>query len=1521
MAEKSSSEEDLKSSDSHDAADSQDDSGDRTVISSAPEVASVLELPKDNVRFKNQEASEFGMMAEHVEPSDIEVLPSSPGEDRDVEAATPVRRPPAMRMDSASAVRRRSDPGDMSPGRISRGNRSAPLTKLKRFDQSTPVSYGALRFPDTGARPSKWAAFGKFSDENDVKDLLLNTWRLPQPSVIISVTGGARELGLKKEQKEAFMEGLMTAVRTTRAWVVTGGTDGGVMKLVGETMNEMSTGLHADDMVEEDGEFHGVCLGIASWGIVDGHEEMTSGEVHRYTPLDSNWQKQREMNANLVIANEIRKKRGETSQKMRVMLDQHHTHFLFVDGGIDKEGEFGEEIDFRTKLEDCLCMRKKKKIGDEIRGEVSTRRDSSVLDESERCIMVLLVVGGGIGTLDTVLNALENDQPVVVLANSGGAASDIYKYLNMPKPDPTDPKPPKYCHARAAEMLPKIESEATRKDGVKLLTFFNENDEATAQNEGSEHAGKAWLKPSQSRDSVHAGTKPEGLEGCLMNAILSNCKAIDKLKHAATWGDPKLLQDQLSKLNDDGLITPFDLTGPLEKALHFAVKHRTPAGIECVKALCDANVQPYHSDGSAPLDLSSLFELRGSENMFAPALRLEYIAKKLNDKVLRDIISTKRTRTERSLFTLFRSGSSGLVPETELDESIRHLDDDSSAKVADELKIHLKAIKRQLTRMSTNSGRTLLTTQKESEHPHQYLLDCHPRQAFAFYALSTLGKLNDYEAHLRARAKFAYRSPNWMDLTLWATLMGHFELARLLWLKTGEYRQEPLRTAVMASRMCQELKGQISNDAAWSSPDLMRELQRGAETMEEWAVGMLDHFQNRNDAVNALTGIPARRVQKEDGGTGTEPLWPQSVISVASFETQYPCRQVIAHHNCQHVVKLYFLGIYRKSRAAVPRGTTIFQITRQCLVQIFLCFMFWLPRRYFPKSLRGPCVVYDPEPTFQLKKLFDKEDEKGLYGSTSNRRASSRSHRQLGELDEDYFEDNVEENPMEEEKRKGGESLLKEWWAFWSIPKVKYISHAFCSLIFFVLLVLLIVAPLGTYDGFQVRSGPGGPRDPGNPGDPSDPQEDALPTTGMDGTSSGPWRPTIYFGIEIAYWVFFFGMLVELVQKWLKDLHPWFRAGLPAKKRHMIGYFVGDLQVWIVLVNIVAFVCRMLILSTQLSESECFGMRNHTRLWDTDECESLGNHLDLITLIELEMLVLSLILSLFSLVRFLTYWSTVGHIWLMIREMMSESKGVVLMMGFATVGCGLALHSKLPGTQNTELEDGGIYTTDIFLPFWATLAGEIENRPQLWESQSFRSWFNWLPLLLAFYTFFTIVFLVNLMIAKMTTIYEKVSLQQVRFRSLQLLNLTLEFKDTRAAPSPVNLLLLAWSLLRLLAKLLGVCRLLDIVSSSAREQREGGLCREEQRELSGDCYGTWMGLRATQRVQEKEKASMMRYDEAARRTEAQALENRMRAMHSEVDESLSSIQQQLSHNQTSKIVGQWVSGLNTQRRKPLAPAK
>ena len=42
--------------------------------------------------------------------------------------------------------------------------------------------------------------------------------------------------------------------------------------------------------------------------------------------------------------------------------------------------------------------------------------------------MVLLVVGGGPGTLNTVLTMLTQGRPVLVMAHSGGCAADIHAY-------------------------------------------------------------------------------------------------------------------------------------------------------------------------------------------------------------------------------------------------------------------------------------------------------------------------------------------------------------------------------------------------------------------------------------------------------------------------------------------------------------------------------------------------------------------------------------------------------------------------------------------------------------------------------------------------------------------------------------------------------------------------------------------------------------------------------------------------------------------------------------------------------------------------------------------------------------------------------------------------------------------------------------------------------------------------------------------------------------------------------------
>ena len=38
-------------------------------------------------------------------------------------------------------------------------------------------------------------------------------------------------------------------------------------------------------------------------------------------------------------------------------------------------------------------------------------------------------VGGGPGTLDVILQALEDKRPIVIIADSGGVANDIYTYF------------------------------------------------------------------------------------------------------------------------------------------------------------------------------------------------------------------------------------------------------------------------------------------------------------------------------------------------------------------------------------------------------------------------------------------------------------------------------------------------------------------------------------------------------------------------------------------------------------------------------------------------------------------------------------------------------------------------------------------------------------------------------------------------------------------------------------------------------------------------------------------------------------------------------------------------------------------------------------------------------------------------------------------------------------------------------------------------------------------------------------
>jgi transient receptor potential cation channel subfamily M member 2 len=89
-------------------------------------------------------------------------------------------------------------------------------------------------------------------------------WNLQRPQLILSVTGGAQKFTIPHRMKKAFKRGLIKAAASTGAWIITGGTNTGVMRLVGEAV--------ADEFHKYNQKL--TVLGIATWGKIALREQM-----------------------------------------------------------------------------------------------------------------------------------------------------------------------------------------------------------------------------------------------------------------------------------------------------------------------------------------------------------------------------------------------------------------------------------------------------------------------------------------------------------------------------------------------------------------------------------------------------------------------------------------------------------------------------------------------------------------------------------------------------------------------------------------------------------------------------------------------------------------------------------------------------------------------------------------------------------------------------------------------------------------------------------------------------------------------------------------------------------------------------------------------------------------------------------------------------------------------------------------------------------------------------------------------
>ena len=87
-------------------------------------------------------------------------------------------------------------------------------------------------------------------------------WNLRKPQLILSVTGAHLKFAMSSRIKKAFKLGLVKAAESTDAWIITGGTNTGVMRLVGEAAAHEFTTTKL------------TVIGVVAWGKTAFREKL-----------------------------------------------------------------------------------------------------------------------------------------------------------------------------------------------------------------------------------------------------------------------------------------------------------------------------------------------------------------------------------------------------------------------------------------------------------------------------------------------------------------------------------------------------------------------------------------------------------------------------------------------------------------------------------------------------------------------------------------------------------------------------------------------------------------------------------------------------------------------------------------------------------------------------------------------------------------------------------------------------------------------------------------------------------------------------------------------------------------------------------------------------------------------------------------------------------------------------------------------------------------------------------------------
>ena len=138
--------------------------------------------------------------------------------------------------------------------------------------------------------------------------LLVRFWGLPEPEIIIDVTGSAQDMLIDPSNEFSLRRAFKTLARLGNVWLVSAGTDTGVMKILGTAVRS----------IEAEGEVQIPLIGIAPFGATNSRELLVRHADDRC---------QLELTtADVEYPQSLPTREGAP-------LNQNHSHFLLVDNG------------------------------------------------------------------------------------------------------------------------------------------------------------------------------------------------------------------------------------------------------------------------------------------------------------------------------------------------------------------------------------------------------------------------------------------------------------------------------------------------------------------------------------------------------------------------------------------------------------------------------------------------------------------------------------------------------------------------------------------------------------------------------------------------------------------------------------------------------------------------------------------------------------------------------------------------------------------------------------------------------------------------------------------------------------------------------------------------------------------------------------------------------------------------------------------------------------------------------------